>query len=132
MVMFEVELQIQSGAPIYEQLYRRISQMILQGLFQKEERLPSVRELAKSLGLNPNTVAKAYAVLEREGVIMSLPGKGYFVSASSESAAESQILEDFRHAAVQALEAGAKVELLREVLDQAACFQQKQHGEQKQ
>ncbi len=66
--------------PIYEQLYQSITQMAATGVLKKGEPLPSVRSLAQQLGVNPNTVQKAYAMLERDGIIGSLPGKGSFIS----------------------------------------------------
>ncbi|WP_150265290.1 GntR family transcriptional regulator [Paenibacillus tepidiphilus] len=74
------ELDIRSRKPIYEQLTDKIKEMIVHGVLQPDEQLPSVRVLSSQLTVNPNTIQKAYRELEREGYIYSLPGKGSFVA----------------------------------------------------
>lgn len=71
--MFTVNLQ--GGVPIYEQLKRVIVENALLGILEPDEQLPSVRALSRELGVNPNTVQKAYQALESEGVIYSLSRK---------------------------------------------------------
>ena len=66
-------------APIYEQLVRRLRDQILAGVLLPGEKLPSVRQLAGELTINPNTISRAYRVLEQEGWVESIPGKGVFV-----------------------------------------------------
>ncbi len=73
-------LDYKSRLPIYEQLYRSIRRMAAVGAVDRREPLPSVRALAQELGVNPNTVQKAYRMLERDGIICSIPGKGSFLS----------------------------------------------------
>jgi Predicted transcriptional regulators len=75
-------LDYKSRLPIYEQLYQSVTQMSAVGAFDPGEPLPSVRALAQELGVNPNTVQKAYQMLERDGIIYTVPGKGSFVSKS--------------------------------------------------
>lgn len=72
--------------PIYEQLYNGIIALIVSGSLSPEEKLPAVREIAKKLGVNPNTVQKAYAMLEQKGFIYSIPAKGSYVSPKTEAA----------------------------------------------
>ena len=81
-------LDYKSRLPIYEQLYKSITRMAALGAIDHGEPLPSVRALAQELGVNPNTVQKAYQMLERDGIICSVPGKGSFIS--SDSSAMSQ------------------------------------------
>ncbi len=69
---------------VYEQIVNEYKRFIELGIIRKDEKLPSCRELAKELGINPNTVVKAYGVLENDGYIMSLPKKGSFVIYSKE------------------------------------------------
>jgi GntR family transcriptional regulator len=69
-----------SRLPIYQQLVQQIRQAIARGEFQPDERLPSVRQLADDLVVNPNTVARAYTELERDGILTSRPGLGIFVA----------------------------------------------------
>lgn len=76
--MFSIDFQ--SRIPIYEQLYRSVVRMASVGALEKDEALPSVRALAEELGINPNTVQKAYAMLEHDGVLYSVPGRGSFLS----------------------------------------------------
>lgn len=74
------ELDVRSRKPIYEQLIERMKEMIMMGVLQPDEQLPSVRHLSGQLTVNPNTIQKAYRELEREGYIYSLQGKGSFVA----------------------------------------------------
>lgn len=74
------ELDVRSRKPIYEQLTDKVKEMILHGILQTNEQLPSVRTLSQQLTVNPNTIQKAYRELEREGYIYSLQGKGSFVA----------------------------------------------------
>jgi GntR family transcriptional regulator len=69
-----------SRVPIYQQLVRQVREAIARGEFRSDERLPSVRQLADELAVNPNTVAKAYTELERDGTLVSRPGLGMFVA----------------------------------------------------
>ena len=78
-VMFAIDLR--ERTPIYEQLYKRITELVIKGELKQDDKLPSVRELAKELGVNPNTVAKAFQMLERDKVIYSLQGRGRFLAA---------------------------------------------------
>jgi len=66
--------------PIYEQIKSGLRRMMTEGQLPAGERLPSVRELAVNLAINPNTIQRAYRELEAEGVIVSVQGKGCFVS----------------------------------------------------
>ncbi len=69
-----------STTPIYRQLIDQIRLVVLRGRLTPGDRLPSVRSLAQRLVINPNTVARAYGELARDGVIESQQGKGYFVA----------------------------------------------------
>ncbi len=70
-----------STTPIYRQLIDQIRRVILQGRLVPGDRLPSVRSLAQRLVINPNTAARAYGELARDGVIESQQGRGYFVAS---------------------------------------------------
>ena len=70
-----------SAIPVYEQLKRQIRLRIVSGMLAEEGKLPSIRELATTLRINPNTVAKAYNHLETDGFVTSRKGLGYFVIA---------------------------------------------------
>ena len=66
--------------PIYEQVSEKFKVLILKGVLAPDEQMPSVRSLAMELSINPNTIQKAYAQLERDGFIYTVKGRGNFVS----------------------------------------------------
>jgi len=72
-----------SRTPIYQQIHEQVLVQIACGLLKPHQQLPGIRSMAIDLGINPNTVMKAYVELEREGFIYSLAGKGSFVSEPS-------------------------------------------------
>ena len=76
--MFIVDLQ--SKVPIFEQIIKQILEFISIGVLLPHDKLPSVRQVASSIGVNPNTVSKAYQELENQGYIYSVKGKGCFIS----------------------------------------------------
>ena len=76
--MFQINLK--SGDAIYLQLKEQVVRLALAGALEGGEQLPSVRVLARELGINPNTVSKAYQELEAEGVLYSIAGKGSFLT----------------------------------------------------
>ena len=73
-------LDYRDRRPIYEQVISRFQELMLTGALEKDSQLPSVRSLAMELSINPNTIQRAYAELERQGYIYSIQGKGSFVS----------------------------------------------------
>lgn len=76
----QFQIDIASRTPIYRQLAGQIREAIARGRLRPEERLPSVRDLSRTLVINPNTVARVYTELEREGVLNTRPGLGVFVA----------------------------------------------------
>ncbi len=78
----EFSISTNAGVPIYQQLTEQICSAIARGRLRGDDRLPSVRELSQSLVVNPNTVARAYTELERDGTLYTRPGLGVFVSRS--------------------------------------------------
>ncbi|MBQ3161604.1 MAG: GntR family transcriptional regulator [Oscillospiraceae bacterium] len=112
--MYNIDLQ--SRTPIYEQLYKKIIELILKKELMPNDKLPSVRELAKELGVNPNTVSKAFQLLERDKVIYSLAGRGSFICNVNPEAVKDAALADFDKAAAEAIAAGVeKTELIRRI-----------------
>ena len=75
-----ITINTRDPRPIYVQIKEGLCRLILSGALQTGERLPSVRELAGQLAINPNTIQRAYRELEHEGFIYSMAGKGSFVS----------------------------------------------------
>lgn len=65
--------------PIYEQIVDKLTNLILRGVYEADEKLPSVRSMAVDLSINPNTIQRAYGELERQGYIYSIKGRGNFV-----------------------------------------------------
>ena len=78
-----VTINYRDGRPIYEQVKDDLRRLVVTGAMQPGEKLPSVRELAVSLAINPNTIQRAYHELESEGYIVSVPGKGSFCAQFS-------------------------------------------------
>ena len=74
-----IPVDFRDARPIYEQVRDGFRQLILTGALPADSRLPSVRELAGQLAINPNTIQRAYRELEQEGYICSVPGRGSFV-----------------------------------------------------
>lgn len=74
-----IHLDYRSSKPIYTQITDGFREQILTGLLEPGQKLPSVRELAQNLAINPNTIQRSYRQLEAEGWIVTVPGKGCFV-----------------------------------------------------
>lgn len=75
-----MEIYLTGTKPIFEEITESIRLYVERGILKPGERLPSVRELALSLAVNPNTVMRAYQVLTEEGVVVSVPKKGLYVA----------------------------------------------------
>ena len=80
-----IQLNYRDASPIYEQVKDGFRHLIIQRVLTKDEKLPSVRELATSLTINPNTIQRAYRELEQEGYVYTIPGKGSFVAGVPET-----------------------------------------------
>ena len=74
------QIDNQSRQAVYEQIVQQVERYVLTGILQGGEKVPSVRGLSLQLGVNPNTVQRAYTELERNGVLVTAPGRGAFVS----------------------------------------------------
>lgn len=85
-----MQIDYKSRIPIYEQIMQNVKNMILAGVWKADDQLPSVRQLAQELGINPNTIQKAYNELEWQGVIYSLRGRGSFVSSNQSELQEKK------------------------------------------
>ena len=97
-------------APIYEQIVRQLKGQILSGLLPEGEALPSMRVLARDLRISVITTKRAYEELEREGFLVTVPGKGSFVAAQNREARREAVLcriEEHLSQAVDAARAGA-------------------------
>lgn len=109
-------LDYKNRKPLYDQLCETVERMAACGVLEPGSRLPSVRSLAEELAINPNTVQKAYRMLEHDGVIQTVPGKGSFVSQGREA---KQLQKDrglaaLRAALQAALDSGLTFKEIRE------------------
>ena len=123
--MFSVDLT--SRTPIYEQIYQKIVMLILNGTLAENDQLPSVRSLAKATGVNPNTVAKAYQELERNGVLYSVPGRGSFVAAQDHSEFRKKALADFDSMVREAFDKGISPDDLKARIDTLHISYREEH-----
>ena len=80
-----INLNPKDSRPIYEQICEKMRELIIGGYLEENEKIPSVRDMASSLAINPNTIQKAYKTLEAEGYIYSKAAKGYFVGITEQS-----------------------------------------------
>ncbi|MGB2866394.1 MAG: GntR family transcriptional regulator [Sedimentisphaerales bacterium] len=76
----QIRIDNASNRPVYRQIIDQIKRDIALGRLIKDEKLPTVRQLARQLAINPNTIAKAYRQLEGEGIIVTRPGSGAFIA----------------------------------------------------
>lgn len=115
-----IHLDLHDPRPIYEQVVEQIEKQVARGIWRTDDKLPSVRQLAMELSLNPNTVQKAYSELLNRGIIYSVKGRGNFVSDSGKDVREvrlAQIREEIRQLLQQARGLGASVQRCNEILD---------------
>ena len=91
-----IHLDYRDARPIYSQIVDNFRNQITAGILQQGDRLPSVRELAAELAINPNTIQRAYRDMEAEGMIFSVPGKGNFAPDDLEplKAAQNVVLTE--------------------------------------
>ena len=120
----KIFINTSSGVPIYRQIIQQIEKGVAGGLLSPGDQLPTVREVALDLTINPNTVARAYRELESSGIIESVQGRGTYVSGTaphlSGKAREKMIKDKLEEIIREARQLNIKLpkveELLREVL----------------
>lgn len=115
-----IHLDYRDSRPIYSQIREGLRSQILCGILAQGNKLPSVRELAAELVINPNTIQRAYRELEMEGLIASIPGKGSFVCGipTSEHAEQQPFWDALDDAARQLLTLGVTKETIIQHLRQ--------------
>lgn len=103
-----LQVNYRDGRPIYEQIKSGLRRQIASGELPAGSKLPSVRELAQALAVNPNTIQRAYRELEADGVLLSAAGKGSFVSADyrPDTAAIETLLDKLDETVSRLKEAG--------------------------
>ena len=113
------QLDFGDHRPIYEQIKEKLKFLIIGGALKDGDKIPSVRELAVSMTINPNTVQRAYKELESEGYIYSHKARGYFVSPRSvaENRDCAELLEKFTDAAKELFYQGRSREELISLID---------------
>ena len=92
-----IQLRFRDTKPIYEQVKEGIKQMVYQNVLSADEKLPSVREMASKLAINPNTISRAYKELEQEGFLYTQVGVGTYVNKELDPIArkKQELLEQF-------------------------------------
>jgi len=119
-----INLDLRSSTPIYQQVVEQIKTAILRGTLDPGDRLPSVREMATTLTINPNTIQKAYQELERQGIIETVRGRGTFVAEEYRASGDpdagelAAVCEHFRRGIVDAHYLGLSERDIRRLLDE--------------
>src|SRR5579872_7522167 len=96
-----IRVQSSLGVPIYQQIESQVKHAIAAGALKQDDTLPPVRKLAAELRINPNTVARAYQNLERDGILRTVPGGGCYVNGESLGLLRSEKLRRLRPMATQ-------------------------------
>ena len=113
------QLDFSDRRPIYEQIKEKFEELIIKGVLKENEKIPSVRELALKLAINPNTIQKAYRELENDGFIYSVKAKGSFVAPKSAAAKKSdntELLEEFKALVSRLKFVGSDFDVLNSIL----------------
>jgi len=126
--MIRFSIDSSSSVPIYQQVIQVIKLEILSGRLKTGDQLPPIRELAKILKLNPNTVAKAYYTLEEEGFTESKRGSGNWVNTKNlklDSFRRGMLEDEFRLFLDRAFSLGARLEDLKNLMERYAAHESK-------
>ena len=117
-----LQLNYRDSRPIYEQVKDGLRNLVISGAIAPDEKLPSVRSLASSLAINPNTIQRAYEALEREGYVYTVTGRGTFAAVQSDVGAErrNKLLADLEEAARELLYLGVSPDELKARIDTVA------------
>jgi GntR family transcriptional regulator len=117
-----IHVNASSGLPLYVQIETQVKNAVAAGALKKGEALPSVRKLAVELRINPNTVARAYQELEREGVIATVPGGGTYVAGHTPRFLKSEKLRRLqpyaRQIAVEGTQLGLDEKEIMEMVEE--------------
>ena len=109
-----LNLDYRDARPIYEQVKDGLRRLMVTGVIQEGEKLPSVRTMAGTLAINPNTIQRAYEALEAEGYVYSVPGKGSFAAPNTgvDEGRKQELLHTFDQTAGELLFLGVSGEAL--------------------
>ncbi len=113
-------LDYRDRRPIYEQVVERFQELMATGVLPQNSQLPSVRSLAMELSINPNTIQRAYAELERQGYIYSVKGKGSFVAENSriQDRERKALLSEWRELTQKARSLGIERQQVQDIIDE--------------
>ena len=114
-----IQIDYRSQKAIYEQVMDELKKLIMKGILKEDEQIPSVRDIAGQLAINPNTIQRAYRELENEGFIYSVKGRGNFVSPRENAEQNERICElkqNFKTCASELLYLGVTKEELIDIL----------------
>ena len=113
-----LNLDYRDARPIYEQVRDGLRRLMVSGIIQEGEQLPTVRAMATSLAINPNTIQRAYELLEAEGYVSSVPGKGSFAAPHHQvdSARRDGLLRVFDDTAAELMFLGPSADTLSQRL----------------
>lgn len=113
------QLDFGDHRPLYEQIKEKLKFLIIGGVLHDGDKIPSVREFAVQMAINPNTIARAYRELENEGYIYSQKAKGYFVAPRGETVKGGcdDLIAKFRDTAQELMYRGTPRETLDSLLD---------------
>ncbi|MSU20461.1 MAG: GntR family transcriptional regulator [Pedosphaera sp.] len=121
-MMLHFQIDPHSGIPVYRQMMDQIKYYVASSTLKSGDQLPSIRELAQALAINPTTVVKAYSELQHEGVIEIQHGKGAFVAAGatglSERGREKALRRLARQLAVEAVQMGCSLDVALRLLNE--------------
>lgn len=110
-----INIDFTSRIPIYKQIYMQMNVLIAKNILKENERLPSTRNFAMQLNVNPNTIARAYRKMETDEIIYFIPGKGYFVAKQCGNM-EMALIKKFKMDVSNMLDIGIKSEKLIEII----------------
>lgn len=120
LILFQVDMK--SRKSIYEQVVDNVKELIVTGLLPAESKLPSVRELSRTLTVNPNTIQKAYRELEHQGFIYTVNGRGSFVKEREEMRFDEkrigEVSEDLKFAVRELMFMGVTSDEVKEKVDE--------------
>ena len=118
-----IHIDQHQGMPIYEQIVRQVKFAVAAGLVQPSETIPSIRELAQQLAINPNTVIRAYRDLQNDGILATVRGTGLAVTVEAPALCRASrrdlIVERVRSVLFEAQQSGLAAKELREIIEAA-------------
>ena len=126
-----IQLNYRDPRPIYEQVKDGIRKLAYSGVLGPDEKLPSVRELAMKLAINPNTISRAYKELEQEGFLYTVTGKGTFINQEYDlnDSRKQELWQQFEKAAKGLMDLSVSEEEMKERVNRMYGIQKEQAGD---